>query len=66
MIAEPRCRMRKCTHFKGVIQPDGTELTERLICFAFPDGIPEDILNGEFDHKKPHEGDHGIQFEQVE
>ena len=32
-------------------------------CDAFPDGIPEDILDGSFNHKSPHEGDHGIQFE---
>lgn len=32
-------------------------------CKAFPKGIPEDIWTGLFDHKNPHEGDHGIQFE---
>ena len=33
------------------------------VCLAFPDGIPEDILDGTFDHTQPHEGDNGIQYE---
>lgn len=32
-------------------------------CLAFPDGIPDDILDGEFDHTDPHEGDGGIMYE---
>lgn len=32
-------------------------------CDAFPDGIPIDIASGKFDHRKPHEDDHGIRFE---
>lgn len=31
-------------------------------CTAFPDGIPMPILMDEVDHRKPVEGDHGIQF----
>jgi len=34
-------------------------------CEAFPNGIPEEILIGEFDHHKPYKGDNGIQFEAV-
>jgi|TARA_R100000789_G_C3016799_1_gene152592 hypothetical protein len=36
-------------------------------CEAYPDGwgIPEEIIMGEVDHKKPFKGDNGIQFEQV-
>lgn len=33
-----------------------------LRCVAFPDGIPDDILSGEFDHTQPHEDDNGIQY----
>jgi hypothetical protein len=32
-------------------------------CDAFPAGIPDEIFNGDNDHKKPFKGDHGIQFE---
>ena len=31
-------------------------------CRAFPRGIPDKILRGEVDHRKPYEGDRGIRF----
>jgi hypothetical protein len=34
-------------------------------CIAFPDGIPDSIMFEGNDHRKPVEGDHGIQFEQA-
>jgi hypothetical protein len=33
-----------------------------LRCDAFPEGLPEYIRQGHFDHTKPYDGDHGIQY----
>ncbi|KNZ68846.1 hypothetical protein Tfer_2615 [Thermincola ferriacetica] len=35
---------------------------ERLICEAFPNGIPEAIINSQADHRMPYPGDNGIQY----
>jgi hypothetical protein len=32
-------------------------------CKAFPEGIPQQFLDGGHDHKTPFPGDHGIMFE---
>jgi hypothetical protein len=34
-------------------------------CAAFPEGIPDEILNMETKHDKPYPGDSGIQYEPV-
>ena len=64
MLQEPKCWTRKCRHYLGVIQPDGTEMTETNNCEAFPEGIPNEIAYGDNDHTKPFPGDNGIQFEE--
>ena len=46
MLLEPKCSKRKCKHFIGVLQSDGTELTEKVVCEAYPKGIPDDIAYG--------------------
>jgi hypothetical protein len=33
-------------------------------CAAFPEGIPGEILRGEFDHHNPYPDDNGIQYEE--
>lgn len=50
MILPPLCYERKCKHYLGIDQPDGTEITERPICPAFPDGIPDAIAYGNDKH----------------
>jgi len=67
MIAAPSCFNRKCKHYLGVIQPDGTELTERHFCHAYPEGIPEDIVDGTDKHLTVREDqDNEIVFEESE
>lgn len=33
-----------------------------MYCDAFPDGIPDAIIGSRVDHRKPVDGDHGLQF----
>jgi hypothetical protein len=54
---------------------DGVDVVREPVCFAcrhliywpycaaFPDGIPDQVRQGQDDHRKPIEGDRGIQFE---
>jgi hypothetical protein len=37
---------------------------EGMVCAAYPDGIPDPILDSDVDHRVPYAGDHGIQFVQ--
>jgi len=50
MLETPKCWTRKCKHFLGVLQPDGTEENEWVYCKAFPEGIPEEIAYGDNPH----------------
>ena len=53
MLAEPQCYKRDCKHFIGVKKSDGTEMSERVVCKAFPEGIPFEIAYGDNKHLKP-------------
>ena len=67
MLLTPNCFERKCKHFIGVDQPDDTELTERVVCLAFPKAIPVDIAYGDNRHLNPLPGqDNDIIFEKIE
>ena len=50
MIKSSQCAF--CTHF-----------IQGFKCKAFPDGIPDKILDGYADHRLPYPGDHGVRME---
>ena len=47
MLAEPKCWTRKCKHYVGVFQLDGTEISERNVCKAYAEMIPNEITYGD-------------------
>lgn len=57
MIYVPQCIA--CRHLDGDKAPERT-------CPAFPKGIPDDVWEGEIDHRKPYPGDNGVRFESRE
>ena len=68
----PRPPSRQCTacvHLGGLVQiggkvdEAGLEPVVDWSCSAFPSGIPEEITEERFDHRKAWEGDQGIRFE---
>lgn len=53
MVQRIRCSCIRCRYY----------FMTRSACLAFPKGIPQEILDGEVDHKTPYPGDQGIQYE---
>lgn len=35
-------------------------------CAAFPDGIPQEIITGEHDHREPYNNDKGLRWEPID
>jgi len=64
IMAEPNCYTRRCRHFLGVRQDvEGDETTEKVVCRAYPLGIPDAIAYGKNPHTKPYPGDGGRRYE---
>jgi len=55
------CKARGCVHYRGLVGPpfDGV-----FVCYAFPLGIPKEVLEAKNDHTSPIPGDEGITFQQ--
>lgn len=47
----------ECTHFRGAHKG-------KIVCLAFPDGIPEKLFEKGVMHDESYPGDNGIRFEQ--
>jgi len=63
MLPPSECQKRNCKHLGGFINEGEEEGMERVVCKAFPKGIPDEIAFGNNKHLKPFPGDNGIQFE---
>jgi len=61
-LGTPKCFLRGCRHFRGVRLFGDDEHTERNVCDAFPDGIPDEIAYGDNPHTEPYPGDHGMRY----
>ena len=46
-----------CKHYQGDMRCDA---------FPYPKRIPQKIVSGLFDHRKPYPGDNGVRWEPVE
>lgn len=64
MLKPPRCYTRKCIHFIGVNGVDD-ESQDKVVCNAFPEGIPDEVAWGENLHLQMLPGDNGITFEKM-
>ena len=39
---------------------------DKISCTAFPDVIPDPIIEGQYDHRKPYSGNNGVLFDPKE
>jgi hypothetical protein len=52
-----------CKHFDSARSP---RQSSRAYCVAFPDGIPDPIIQGYNDHRQPYEGDGGVVYQRTQ
>ncbi|MBB6348311.1 hypothetical protein ACWGH8_35270 [Nonomuraea muscovyensis] len=54
-----------CARLRQRANPQAVSSIERYVpyCEAFPREVPEEIVFGGFDHRRPYPGDGGIRFE---
>lgn len=66
MSVLPPSYCRDCIHYQGMKERLSTMTDDfDFVCVAFPAGIPQEILSGEFDHSEEYEGDKGLRFTPV-
>lgn len=51
----------RCKHFAR--KPNSRGAAMPFHCAAFPERIPQAIITSQADHRKPYDGDLGVQFE---
>lgn len=64
MTSRPPTQCVSCEHWVSPLDADGDGDVQT--CAAFPAGIPDEIWWNRFDHRQPHEDDHGIQWESLD
>ena len=57
MTTGPRSQCDACRHFRG-----RQSFSVPFTCTAFPEGIPDAVFDNELDHRRPIDGDNGLQF----
>lgn len=43
-----------CSRYRSFLSPENMTGLTKPFCEPFPDGIPDDVWNGEFDHRQIH------------
>lgn len=63
-VASPMCM--NCKHYDWAHKYDGDDNHEGLCCDAFPRSIPDDIIFGVHDHRKPYPGDNDTRYNPID
>src|SRR5262245_45530973 len=62
MSARAEAQCGACQRYRSPMSPENTLGLAGPFCAAFPGGIPDDIWHNRVDHRKPVDGDHGLQW----